>query len=245
MQNTEFFPYDAFYSRFRSSSPLEVEYPDYFNLLKSGLTTKQAVVKLKLSKPSPTGIEYYQYLQQLWKQGQMSSFKDLLSCYYRKYVVPTLETVQEMIAFHHDKDIDMLKLGCTLPNLANICLPKSTDAKFDPFSEGDKNLLEKNWEDALGYPFIVFTRRPVVDENFIQKSINLCKSIVTIDASQLYPYSIFQIFQPMPTGLFTRWDMNSETARFTARKNIIRSFGKIVKSYFQRTRPDCKIESFL
>ena len=32
-----------------------------------------------------------------------------------------------MISLYHDKDIDMLKLGCTLPNLANICLHQSTE----------------------------------------------------------------------------------------------------------------------
>ena len=78
MQNTELPPYDAFYSKLRSCNPLEAEYTDYVNLLKSGLTTEQAVVKLKLSKPPPTGIENYQYLQQIWKQEQMSSFKDFL-----------------------------------------------------------------------------------------------------------------------------------------------------------------------
>ena len=35
-----------------------------------------------------------------------------------------------MIVFYHDKDTDMLKLGCTLPNLANICFQKSIDANF-------------------------------------------------------------------------------------------------------------------
>ena len=50
----------------------------------------------------------------------MSSFKDFLRWYNNKDVVPTLEAMQKMIAFYHDKDIDMLKLGCTLPNLANI-----------------------------------------------------------------------------------------------------------------------------
>ena len=64
----------------------------------------------------------------------------------------------------------MLKLGCTLPNLANICLHKSTDAKFYPFTEGDKDLLEKIREDVVGGPSIVFTRKAVVDENFIRKS---------------------------------------------------------------------------
>ena len=53
----------------------------------------------------------------------------------------------------------------------------------------------------VGGPSLVFTRKAVVDENFIRKSSNLCKSIVCIDASQLYPYSMSQ---PMPTGLHTR-----------------------------------------
>ena len=117
-----------------------------------------------------------------------------------------------MIAFYHHKDIDMLKLGCTLPNLANICLYKSTDAKFYPFTEGDKDLLEKIREEVVGGPSIVFTRKAVVDETFIRKSANICKSIVGIDGSQIYPYSIFQ---PVPTGLYTRWDLDSKTSRFT------------------------------
>ena len=84
MQNTELPPNDAFYSKLRSCNPLEAEYTDYFHLLKSGLTTEQAVVKLKLSKPPPTGIENYQYLQQLRKQEQVSSFKDFFRWYNRK-----------------------------------------------------------------------------------------------------------------------------------------------------------------
>ena len=95
MQNTELPPYDDFYSKFRSCNPLETEYTDYVNLLKSGLTTEQAVVKLKLSKPPPTGIENYQYLQQIWKQEQMSSFKDFLRWYNNKGVLPTLQAMQK------------------------------------------------------------------------------------------------------------------------------------------------------
>ena len=145
-----------------------------------------------------------------------------------------------MIEFYHNKGIDMLKLGCTLPNLANICLHKSTDSKFYPFTESDKDLLEKIREDMVGGPSIVFTRKAVVNETFIRKSSNLCKSIVGIDASQLYPYSMCQ---PMPTGLYTRWEYDSETKRFTARQNKSRSFENMVLSYFQQSRPDCKIES--
>ena len=57
--------------------------------------------------------------------------------------LPTLETIQKVIAHYHDKHIDKLKLGCTLLNVANFCLSKSTDANFYRFTEGDEDLLEK------------------------------------------------------------------------------------------------------
>ena len=49
--------------------------------------------------------------------------------------------------------------------------------------------------------------------------------------------------QPMPTGLNTRWNYNSETKRFTFCQNKYRSSEKMVMSYFQQSRPESKIES--
>ena len=229
MQNTKLPPYDAFYSKLRGCNPFEAEYTDYVNLWESGLTTEQAVVKLKRPKPPLTGVENYHYLQQIWNREQMNSFNDFLRWYNKKEVVPTLEAMQKMIAFYHDKDIDLLKLGCTLPNLASFCLHKPTDAKFYPFTEGDHDLLEKI-RDVVGGPTIVFIRKTVVHETFIRNSTNLCKSIVGIDASQLYPYSMCQ---PMRTGLYTRWNSDSETSRFLFRQNETRSFENMVMFYFQ------------
>ena len=60
-RNTELSPYDAFYSKLRICNPLETEYADYVNLLKKGLSTEKAVVKLNISKPLPTGSENHQY----------------------------------------------------------------------------------------------------------------------------------------------------------------------------------------
>ena len=134
----------------------------------------------------------------------MQCFSDFLKWYNNKDVVPTLEAMQKMIEFYHNKGIDMLKLGCTPPNFANICLQKSTDSKIYLFTESDKGLLEKIREDMVGGPSIVFTRKAVVDETFIRKSSNLCKSVVGIDASQLHPYSMCQ---PMPAGMYTRRSM--------------------------------------
>ena len=228
MHNTELPPYDAFYSKLRNCNLSEVEITDYVNLLKERLTTEKAVVKLKLLEPPPSGVDIYQYLQQMWKQEQLSSFKDFLGLYSKKDVVPTSEGMQKMIAFHNDKDIDMLNLGCILPKLANNCLHKSTDAKLYPFTEGDENLLKKIREDVAGGPSIASTRKAFVDETFIRKSTNICKSTVEIDASQLSNYSMCQL---MPTGLYSRWDFDSEPRRITPRQNKTLSFEKMVMSY--------------
>ena len=99
MQNTELPPYDPFYKKLRSCKALEAEYTVYVNLLQNVLTTEQAAVKLRLSKPPPTGIENNQYLEQIWKQEQIRSFKDFLRWYNNKDVVPTLEAMQKWLLF--------------------------------------------------------------------------------------------------------------------------------------------------
>ena len=201
MQNTELPPYDAFYNELRGFNPLEAESTEYVNLLKRGMTVEQAVAKLKLSKTPATGVENYQYVQKICKREHMSPFKDCLRWYNNKDDVPTLKAMKKMITLYHNKIIEMLKLGCTLHILANICLHKSTDGKFYPFTENDKDLLQKIRKDMVGRPFLVFTRKAVVDKTFIRKSTSLCKSVDVIDASQPYPYSMCQ---PIPTGLYTR-----------------------------------------
>ena len=91
----------------------------------------------------------------------MTSFLDFIRL--------TLDAMQKMIEFYQDKGIDMLKLGCTLPNLANICLHKSTECNFYPFFLSDSDLLEKIREDMTCGPSIVFTRKSVANETFIPK----------------------------------------------------------------------------
>ena len=92
----------------------------------------------------------------------------------------------------------------------------------------------------VGGPSIVFTLKAVVDETLIRKSTNFCKSIVSIDASRLYPISKCQA---MPTGLYTRWNSDTESQKFMPRQNKTRSFQNIVLSYFPQVRLERNIES--
>ena len=76
MQNKEFTHITPSTKNFVAATFLKPKKTDYLNLLERELTTDHAVVKLKMSKPALIGIENYQYLQQLWKQEQMSSYKN-------------------------------------------------------------------------------------------------------------------------------------------------------------------------
>ena len=240
LNNKELPPYDSFFSKLRNFNPLEKDYNDFENLTTTGLSSEQAVYKLRLNKIPPTGDENYAYLRGIWVSERMKSFKDFLMWYNNKDVVPTLEAMKKKIEFYHQKEIDMLKLGCTLPNLANFWLHKSTDSESYRFTESDKDLLEKIREDMVGGPSIVFTFKAVANETFIRKSTELCKSFAGINASQVYPYSMSQ---PMPTEVYTRWNYDSESQKFMARQNKTPSFENMVLSYFQQTRPECRIES--
>ena len=149
--------------------------------------------------------------------------------------------MQKMVDFYHDKGIDILKLGFALPNLAKFCLHKSTTAKFYPFTESDEDLLEKFREDMVGGPSIVFTRKAVVDKNFIRNLTNMCKSFVGNDASQLY---LFSMCQAMPIGLHLKLELDSESGKLIQRQIKTRSFENMVLWYFLRVIPQCKAESF-
>ena len=48
----------------------------------------------------------------------------------------------------------------------------------------------------------------------------------------------------MPTGLYTKWELNSESGKLETRQNKTRSFGNMVILSFQRVRPQFKEESF-
>ena len=79
--------------------------------------------------------------------------------------------------------MDILRLGCTLPKLANICLHKSNIAKFYPLLQSDKDLSEKKREDMVGDPSITIKGKAVVGDTLHRVSTDWCKTIVRIDAS--------------------------------------------------------------
>ena len=152
-------PLRMFFSKLRDHNPSEKEFTDFTKLLNTGLSQQEALKKHMFKVLPPLGVDNYNYLKSVWEQEQMTTFQDFVRWYNNKNVVPTLEAMQKMMEFYHNKAINMLKLGCTLHNLANICLRKSVNNKFYLFVEADKDLHDKIREDMTGGPSIVVNRK--------------------------------------------------------------------------------------
>ena len=86
-----------------------------------------------------------------------------------------------------------------------------------------------------------FFKRSVCCWNFNSKINEVFQINFWIDASQHYFNSMCQ---PIPTGLFTHLDLDSETGWLTPPQNKTRSLENLVMSHFQGTISECKYESF-
>ena len=234
-------PIDSFWSKLKNHIVMSVEYDKFVQLKNGGMEQVEILKKLRLKKVPQNAEENYLELQNFWKREGMQTFRDFLMWYNNKTVEPTLEAMNKMISFYHSRQVDMLKLGYTLPNLANRFLHSSTDAAFFPFCDKDKdydNYIRKWLTEG---PSIIFTRYAKVQETKIRESENVCKSIVGIDASQLYPFSMTK---EMPTGPYTKWEYSEETGKFHPNRNWRSYFEQQVMDYFQQVHPNCKIQTY-
>ena len=219
---------------------LAFEHEKFLQLKSSGMRDEDILKKLKLKNRPLSAEDNYAELRNIWRSNNMQTFQDFLKWYNNKDVEPTREAMLKMIDFDHLQQVDLLKLGYTLPNLANRFLHSSTNATFFPFCEKDKDYdtYIRKW--LTGRPSIIFTRYAKVGETKIRESENMCKSIVGIDASQLYPFSMTK---DMPTGLYTKWEFNEDTSKFYPKRNWRSFFEQQVIDYMQTTRPQCTIQS--
>ena len=203
---------------------------DYINLLKSGMTTEQAVSKLKLAKLPPTGIANYQYQQQIWKQEPMSSFKGFL-LWYNNEDVSTLEALQKTENFLARHLYRFVEAGLYITKPGQHLSTQIYGCKILSLDGGRKKSVVKKSKGGFWWPFYQFHTQSGRWWNFIRKTTNISKSIVEVDASQLHSYSMCQ---PMPVGPYTRWNLNPQTSRFTPGQNKTRSFENMALSYFQK-----------
>ena len=113
LRHTELPIADAFYSKLKKCNVLETDFNMYNCLLKKGISSSVALKKLGLTPPPKGKEQNYQDLREVWKRNHMESFQDFPKWYNNKDIIATLEAIQKMMQFYHQKGIDMLKSGFT------------------------------------------------------------------------------------------------------------------------------------
>ncbi|XP_071793479.1 uncharacterized protein [Asterias amurensis] len=157
------------------------------------------------SKLKGTNIsdEEYTYCQEVWKELNMSSFRDFLVWYNNMDVTPFLEAIEKMFVFYRERHMDMFKSAISVPGLSLrylfLTLPK--DTYFSLIDEANKDCLYTIKRNIVGGPSIVFHRYHEKNKTCIRGESKLCQSVVGFDANALYLWSLMQ---DMPTGTFIR-----------------------------------------
>ena len=212
-------PYDSFYSNLKSCNVLEEEYMTYIKNLKYN-TKSEVLKKMHIIDVPKTGIENYRDLENIWKEKNMSTFKDFLIYYNNLDTGPFIQAAERLIEFYHKEKVDILKETITLPGVARKLIYKSVDKDihFPLFSKKSKDLYYTFKKNIIGGPSIVFSRYAEAGVTKIRpykfgKDSVFCKRIIGLDANSLYLHSLEQetstgrmVWRRCETGFMREFD---------------------------------------
>ena len=125
-----FFPYEWFDEASKldvTSLPSHESF--YSNLKETNISTAQ-----------------YQYCQQIWRDLEMTTFRDFLVWYNNLDVLPFVEAVEKFQQFYFDKGIDVFKSAISVPGIARQLLFRTArqhNVNFALFDENNKDLYQR------------------------------------------------------------------------------------------------------
>ena len=170
-------------------------------MLDQGKTEQEALQALCLSEKPKTGAENYDWLHQLWRENEWSTFADYLKWYNDLDVTPMISAIDNMNNFYKERKIDFIHQAISLPGIAmRVCFDSVTDpkAEFHLFNNKNKDIYKLFKDNIVGGPSIIFNRHHEAGKTFIRNNPNKpCEQIVGYDANALY---LWAIGQPMLSG---------------------------------------------
>ena len=148
-------------------------------------------------------LEDYQSLEQIWKENNMKTLKDLLVYYNNLDVTPFVLGIEKMQQFYFEKKVDLFKDAFSVPGIARKLLFKTAVKQkvvFPLFSSENESTYKKVKSGLVGGPSLIFCRYQSENETYVRPDFKkLTKSIVGYDANSLYLYCIGK---QMPHGNF-------------------------------------------
>jgi hypothetical protein len=181
-------PYDSFFSALKGVNTLEAEHLRYTQLLANG--KQQALDKMKLTTPPPSGSQQYEALRQLWAEKGMRTLGDLLRYYNVQDTQPLIIALENMWKFYRRIDINVFKDCISVPGIARKLLYKMGLEDGASFAlvhpKDDWVQLELLDRGKTGGPSIVFSRYAKAGETKINRtSEHLCRSVQGWDCNSM------------------------------------------------------------
>ena len=191
-----FFPYEWFDDEEKLNHPSLPPADSFYSSLKNKNTLGDTAEEI---------TENYGKLQQLWREQNMSTFKQFLMHYNICDVTPFVLAVNKMMSFYTERNIDLFKTSISAPGVARQLLHESSNNRQAYFS-----LLDQNQEDIYkifklnlsGGPSIIFKRHLEVGVTPIRGNKDkMPKKVIGEDCASLYLYCIGL---EQPTGRIIR-----------------------------------------
>ena len=167
----------------------------------------------KGEKPK-TGHENYAFIEKVWKEKGMKTFKDFLIYYNERDVGPFVSAILKLQEFYKLKNIDLFKSAISIPGVARKMLFDSAfqnSVHFSLFDSKNSDLYQTFNDNIIGGPSIIFKRQEIVNETLIRGKKE-CRNILGFDCNSLY---LFALGRDMPTGSFIR---RLESEKFRPKK---------------------------
>ena len=121
-----------------------------------------------------TGHEKYIQLHEIWRENNMTTFRDWVIYYNNLDVEPFVEALEKMRRFYMNKQIDVFKQTISVPGIARILLFRSAreaNASFSIFDNKNKDLYHTIKKNIVGGPSIIFHRHQKAGKSKIRKNL--------------------------------------------------------------------------
>ncbi len=111
----------------------------------------------------------YELSTQIWRENNMTSFRDFLVWYNSLDVVPFIDATEKMFAFYRGRHLDMFKTSISVPGLSMKYLFQTLpqDIAFSLIDDKNKDLYHLMKPNIVGGPSIVFHRHHKKDKTYI------------------------------------------------------------------------------
>jgi hypothetical protein len=204
--------YDDFFDVLHQCNALETEHNQYSTLRNDGFTKEEALKKLGLASPPPTGPELYHQLCMEWKRLGITSLGELMEHYIVQDTFPMLKAVERVVNEFRKDQIDpfsFLTISSVSQYAAFRYVARNSRHPIMLFADtADDNFRSLLQEHAYGGFSSVLTSRyeetgvtRIRPHEFGVNNAEIVQRCLTYDCVQMYTSCLME---PLPVSIYVQ-----------------------------------------